>query len=485
MKNIQKPILLLFLIPLVSIFLSIFYEHGFQKNWETYLTEEIGAEESKNLLYFDLEKFCKSSDVQDQTLIDFCEYPRYSYYIRDLSIFFLALGLLLILFIAIAGKIAMNHRIFLLKIFKPGLYITLFTLSILILGLSFLSITILYFLESYILGMIHFQILAVIGIGALVGAYQILKSIFSIVNTNQIHVAGTAYDTYELGNLSKLIEEVSEMCQSFSPDNVILGFDPTFFVTEGNVLCRNKTTRGTSLYISLPLCRILSINELKAILAHEFSHFTGEDTSFSKEFYPIYKGTFDSLQIIQDQINSHSYSFSYYPVAYILDYFFQSFALAENNIRRSRELRADTIASETMGNQNFGMALVKIYAYSELWEQINDEMYSKIKNNERVTNASESFQNFILQKNTPNLSIEEIEKNSDFHPTDTHPPLKERLLNVSLDLETILPQINLDLNSNLSVKLIPGYESIEMELTESMNENFQEYYELYEKEKLK
>ena len=66
---------------------------------------------------------------------------------------------------------------------------------------------------------------------------------------------------------------------------------------------------GRTLAIGMPLLKELSLQELKAVLAHEFSHFSGNDTLYSVFVAPVYKSlgsaiedlktfTFDSIKFL-------------------------------------------------------------------------------------------------------------------------------------------------------------------------------------------
>lgn len=405
------------------------------------------------------------------------------YYIRDISLFSIILGLLVIFSVKISGSISTNNRLFLLKIFKPSLRITLFSLAILIPIFALLLIFILYFLESYVFQMVHIQILALIGIGALVGSSKIIKSCFSFVKEAETEILAKSFSKEDSNIFIDIIKEISSNCKSRIPDNILIGLSPTFFVTEGTVkYTAELKTKGTSLYISLPLCRILTIDELKSVLYHEFAHFTGEDTVFSQKFYPIYRGTLDSLNIMSEQIGSGASGFSYYPAIYILNYFYESFALAESKISRERELRADSNASSQMGNKTIGTALLKIHAFAEGWGKVHTKIYEAAKKKQYIENASLEFAKFLTIPENKNNLISDIEKHSLFHPTDSHPPLSERLENLKLKMEDIMEN-SLELEfAESAVTIIPNYELIEKDLTTVENQRLKEFIEIYDTE---
>src|SRR6185295_11200706 len=70
------------------------------------------------------------------------------------------------------------------------------------------------------------------------------------------------------------------------PDNVVAGIDVNFFVTEAPLKVRERTVTGRSLYVSLPLLRLLDRPEADAVLVHELAHLRGGDTASSARLGP-------------------------------------------------------------------------------------------------------------------------------------------------------------------------------------------------------
>ena len=61
------------------------------------------------------------------------------------------------------------------------------------------------------------------------------------------------------------------------------------------MICLDGKLKGRTMFLSLSLCRILSLDEMKAVLGHELAHYKGLDTRFSRRFYPIYRGATQGL----------------------------------------------------------------------------------------------------------------------------------------------------------------------------------------------
>ena len=114
-----------------------------------------------------------------------------------------------------------------------------------------------------------------------------------MIATKQTHsVLGKKLDLQNHPKIFTLIKEISETLGARNPEHVVVGLEPNFYVTSAdvNVMGENSILKGETLYLSLPLARILTLEEIKAIIGHELGHFRGEDTYYSLKFSPIYSG---------------------------------------------------------------------------------------------------------------------------------------------------------------------------------------------------
>ena len=139
---------------------------------------------------------------------------------------------------------------------------------------------------------------------------------------------------------------------------------------------------GRTLYLSLPLCRILTQDDLKAIIGHELGHYCGVDTQFSLKFYPIYRDTCDSLTTI-----AHI-SVAVSPAVLMLRFFLKSFASAETAISRARELAADQLAAQIAGRKEMAMTLLKKHAVGRFWTSVHGAMAQALVKNESYSNVA-------------------------------------------------------------------------------------------------
>jgi Zn-dependent protease with chaperone function len=86
---------------------------------------------------------------------------------------------------------------------------------------------------------------------------------------------------------------------------------------------------GRVLYLSLPLCRMLRPAELAAVIGHVFGHFRGRDLWFGRCFYPILRGTAESLAALSGAADSLFHAIPLMPAHSILAYVYDAFAAAE------------------------------------------------------------------------------------------------------------------------------------------------------------
>jgi Zn-dependent protease with chaperone function len=278
------------------------------------------------------------------------------------------------------------------------------------------------------------------------------------------------------------------------PDNIVVGFTPNFFVTEATVDCISGTLEGVTMHLSLPLCRILGIQELSAVIFHELSHFKGEDAKFTIHFYPIYRGISDSLYGVSNASAQIANIGSYIPIAafkvmflvaslflfpsiYLLRLFFDAFSYAENQISRERELAADALAAHMQGSEPIATALVKLAAFSSIWDGVvqwtkegNSEGTVRLGENsyeprQFFSNMSQLFCAMVQDAVSPDR-LKDLDLVKSSHPTDTHPPLSVRLNALNTSLTAMGHSALAVVIENPSSDLIDNVEALEVSLSD-------------------
>jgi Zn-dependent protease with chaperone function len=348
-----------------------------------------------------------------------------------------AAGLGWIALIAVAGRWAQNRRDLLLLVFKPGLYLTAAVVTGLILSHALLLIASIVIGESALINRVQPGIVAAIGLGALSGIVALRRTIFSLVKEAQAFVFGRTVSMAEAPQLWALVERTAAHLGALRPDHIVVGVEPNFFVTETNVTTPAGPLTGRTLFCSLSLCRILTVGELTAIIGHELGHFRGEDTKFSEHFYPIYRGTTDSLGSLHAAGGGGTGALALLPAIAIFNYFLEAFAVAETRLGRARELAADAAGASVTDAHVMASALVKVHAFAEVWGETINSIVEGAKDGKEIPgNVSLAYASAVVQRATPS-ALEHVASQTLSHPTDSHPPLSVRLEALGVGLSAV------------------------------------------------
>jgi Zn-dependent protease with chaperone function len=225
------------------------------------------------------------------------------------------------------------------------------------------------------------------------------------------------------------------------------------------------THDNETLYLSLPLMRILSREELTAVIGHELGHFRGQDTKFSLKFYPIYSGTTQALAAIQTREDEGASSLALLPAFAILSFFLEEFAKAERTIGRDRELEADRAGASVSSARAIATSLLKIGAFVPLWSDVRSAMVNALGEGKSFTNVSTLYAEAAASAAKPEL-LDDIAKQATSHPTDTHPPTIARLEALGLSVETVRAEaLRID-SSQSSAHVLERLEELEQVLTD-------------------
>ena len=240
-----------------------------------------------------------------------------------------------------------------------------------------------------------------------------------------------------------------------APDNILLSFNSTFYVTEAPIVTQKGKYKGRSLVIGIAFLRYLNHDEFKSIISHEMGHFTGKDTTFSVYVSPLYK----SIRRIMGVLDQYRESIAKYvpmlPLICLLKLFYKWYAKLEAKISRQREMRADYISTLLYGEQNFRSALTKVVNFSTIFSNVYTEHYVAILKEDKIFENYFSFFASIL--NTKILNDENFinDSSNDF---SSHCSTKHRFV--------YIPKIKK--NKESTPYKYEQYSKIEEELTEAM-----------------
>lgn len=241
-----------------------------------------------------------------------------------------------------------------------------------VVGQGALAIALSFWVTAFWAERYYVKLIAVAAILALMAVALLVKAIFRKVSSES---------QFEGRLLSKeaapmLWQRVSEMAAKLGiapPDNIFVGIDDNFFVTEHPARVSGQRLEGRTLFASLSLLKSLSRSEADAVLAHELAHFSGEDTLYSRRISPLlgkYVHYLDALY--QGGISR--------PIFHFMFFFWNLYQISLSKLRREREFRADRIGGELTSPQDMANALIKVAAYCRYRRQVQKTLFEREEN---------------------------------------------------------------------------------------------------------
>jgi Zn-dependent protease with chaperone function len=346
------------------------------------------------------------------------------------------IGLGLVGVIFYAGYATRTRRDLLLRLFRPGLFLTLSMVGVLTAAQAIAAAYALYYFESIFIERVHYILIIGVSIGGVLALVAVVRAMFSLKYSSEFKVLGRNATREDQPALWQFIDTICAELHATPPDNIVLGLEPSFYVTESDVLSSDGRLQGRTLFLSLSLSRLVSVAELRAVVGHEMAHFIGKDTVFSQRFFPVYRGTLVALSNLSRNAVHGSVAIAQLPAIAFLGFFFESFVTSEKNLSRLRETEADAIGARVGGATQLATALVKVHAYTGGWQPIVEDLRFDHERLRAETNLS-----LPLQAHALAITAEEVAKageNHVFHPTDSHPPLSVRLQSLQTDLATMV-----------------------------------------------
>lgn len=387
--------------------------------------------------------------------------------LKDASVYSGLASLFIIFSYFLIAKISGTNRNIISKLFPPLIPIVLLLISLQTLIQGAIITYGAYIGESFLIGRVHFFLIGAIGLGAGIGALQIISSAFSL-SKKLVHTQiGHQILPSEHPEIWNFVKTIADKIDSTAPDNIIVGLEPTFYATAADVIgCGDSTLKGETLYLSLPLMRLFNKSELTAVIGHELGHFRAKDTEFSTKFAPVYRGLGNSINSLSSS-GDGALSLAQLPALFVLSSMYESFEKNVATISREREFEADKVGVSVSSAKDLAYSLSKVILFSSHWNDVRIDNIKRLNEGKTSDNLSLIFKD----KSAYNLSKEQLADQKEniltstiAHPTDSHPPLFERLRNVDFDSKEISIE-NVLMQGDSCSDLIGHVEQIEEDLT--------------------
>jgi Zn-dependent protease with chaperone function len=298
-------------------------------------------------------------------------------------------------------------------------------------------------------------LILVVGLG---GAWAVFKSIFARPGKGSFGIPKTAE---QCPRVYQLLTEVAGRVDTEPVHEVYLAPGSAIGVhQEGRGPFGIFGVKRRVLTLGVSTLRFLTVGELQAILAHEYAHFSHQDTFYSRFIYQV---TLSIQEAVQGMGSTGGWYNYVNPIFWFLVLYHKSYSLLSAGFSRSREFLADRMAAGLYGSDVFASALTKVCTDGTLFEMtIYNSISELLAENKAFTNMYEAFRSF-RDEQLDGQQREELykklleEKESLFA---SHPTFGERIAAV----KALPPAQQTDAAPALT--LCENAEEIEKELTE-------------------
>jgi heat shock protein HtpX len=218
--------------------------------------------------------------------------------------------------------------------------------------------------------------------------------------------------------LHELVDDVSRRAGQEPPEHIYLAPDVNAAVLQRGGLLGLGGERV--MLIGLPLLDVLTVNQLRAVTAHELGHFHAGDTRLGPWFYRTYDALERTVIALHEAESIWRRPFTWY-----FDFFLKRTA----SIKRRQEFVADELAATIAGKQTaidtLSMVAKAAPAYDAFW---NAEAHPILESGHRIP-LVEGFRLF-RQAGHVSQALDELlheERKAATDPYDTHPALSARV----------------------------------------------------------
>ncbi|PJI98626.1 Zn-dependent protease with chaperone function [Acidovorax sp. 69] len=271
------------------------------------------------------------------------------------------------------------------------------------------------------------KLIIVVGLAVAAGVLVAVAGIFKRVQSDSQAVGELVSET-DAPLLWKRIRHMAQRLKTDPPQHIVAGIDANFFVTEAPLTVGNQTLTGRTLFVSLPLLRILDQAEADAVFGHELAHLRGGDTQRSARLGPKLV-QFDHYRYAMRSGGLTAV------VSPLLDLYRTIFEIALARDSREREFKADRMAAKLVSPAAIAQSLVKIAAYAQYRHKIEDELFGRDQRHDHTLGIAGFVAQGLASYATSDDFLAAMKTANVPHPFDSHPAMPERLRHVGMALK--------------------------------------------------
>jgi heat shock protein HtpX len=232
----------------------------------------------------------------------------------------------------------------------------------------------------------------------------------------------------------RLFAEIESIAAALSeplPRDVYLIGDANAFVADRGGFMGFGTWRIMGL--GLPLFSTMTVSQFRAVLAHEFAHYYGGDTSLGPWVYRTKASIvriFENIGSVGQLARIAVLAAMYMTVTTLLKWYFISFLRISNFISRKQEYRADELACIVAGRQNLIDGLQALHSIAVVWPTYWNQEVQPVLNMGSLVAIGDGLKRFMAMPEISEVlskSLERRLREEKSEPYDTHPPLRDRI----------------------------------------------------------
>ena len=228
----------------------------------------------------------------------------------------------------------------------------------------------------------------------------------------------------EQPRLHEAVARVASEAGDTPPDELYLTLDANAAVTQTGGPLGSGGKRV--LFLGLPLLRVLTVGELRGVIAHEYGHYVGGDTKLGAWIFR----TRMAMERTLDHLGRDEASWGQRLVRVPFTLYVKAFLRVTSAISRRQEFAADGLAARIAGRGVHRSALEKIHATAPAYDAYFDQEVLPVLQAGMRPPVAEGFGHFLghdgVREATERIYAEQLEEDK-ADPYSSHPSLPQRL----------------------------------------------------------
>lgn len=418
-------------------------------------------------LDYSIAEFCGSKAPELNNDLKFiCSSLTRFEWLKLVSIFSVIFSIFLLCSFTVLSSIIGQNRVKITKVFPPLVSITVIFLIIQVIVQSAILLYGIYRLQAYAFGEVYAPVIGIVVIITLLAGNSLITTLFQLLKKQTQYISGLHLIKSEHPKLFNIVRELATDLRVEEPKNIVLGLDQPFYITHANIELKTSkcTLNGCTLFLSLPLMQTLTIDEMKAIISHELSHFQCEYDSFFSKFSLVHSSLIHSV----NAMNVKSLDgLTTLPAFYVFSYLLDVFQVNVDAVGHELEFKVDNATTKVVDAKILINALLKNGVYYKAWAKLEHKMLERMEDGKETRNMPKIFSHFVQLVTADNeLSqvIESIAAEPILHPHNSHPATIERIENLGIKINDIQRDV-LKIPEKSAVSIFGNLDSVEEDLT--------------------